>query len=83
MAAKCTKKVDIWITDYCHEMNNHGKILEFLKGAALPPHIERINEEEQKLYMDEVTKNLEIEYYYQENGKTSFQFKRFFLVGQK
>ena len=73
----------IVITDYCHEMDNYGKILEFLKGAALRPYLDRLNEEEQKLFMDEVLKNLEIEYYYQANGKILFPIKRLFLVGQK
>lgn len=83
MVAKCTDKIEIWITDYCHEMDNHRKILEFLWGAALRPYIDRLNEEEQKLFMDEVLKNLEIEYHYQKNGKILFPFKRLFLVGQK
>ncbi len=54
MVAECTDKIEIWITDYCHEMDNHGKILEFLKGVALRPYIDRLNEEEQKVFMDEV-----------------------------
>ncbi len=83
MVAKCTNKIEMWITDYCHEMDNHGKILEFLKGAALRPYIDRLNEEEQELFMDEVMKNLEIEYHDQANGKILFPFKRLFLVGQK
>ena len=74
---------DMWITDYCHEMDNHEKILEFLKGAALRPYIERLNEKEQILFMNEVMKNLEIEYHYQENGKILFPFKSLFLLGQK
>lgn len=28
MAAKCTDKIEMWITNYCHEMENHRKILE-------------------------------------------------------
>lgn len=83
MVAKCTNKIEMWITDYCHEMDNHGKVLEFLMGAALRPHIDRLNEEEQELFMDEVMKNLEIEYHDQANGKILFPFKRLFLVGQK
>lgn len=83
MAAKCTEKIEMWITDYCHEMDNHENILEFLRGAALRPYINRLNEEEQKLFMDEVLKNLEVEYQYQANGKILFPFKRLFLVGQK
>ena len=83
MVAKCTNKIEMWITDYCHEMDNNEKILEFLKGAALRPYIDRLNEEEQKLFMDEVMKNLEVEYHYQANGKILFPFKRLFLVGEK
>ncbi len=83
MVAKSTDKIEMWITDYCHEMDNHGKILEFLMGAALRPYIDRLNEEEQKMFMDEVLKNLKIEYHYQANGKILFPFKRLFLVGQK
>ncbi len=73
----------MWIPHYCHEMDNHGKILEFLRGAALRPYIDRLNEEEQKSFMDEVMSNLEIEYHYQANGKILFPFKRLFLVGHK
>lgn len=83
MVTKCMYKIEMWITDYCHEMDNHEKILEFLKGAALRPYIERLNEKEQKLFMNEVMKNLEIEYHYQKNGKILFPFKRLFLLGQK
>lgn len=83
MVVKCTNKIEMWITDYCHEMDNHEKILEFLKGAALRPYIERLNEKEQILFMNEVMKNLEIEYHYQANGKVLFPFKRLFLLGQK
>lgn len=45
--------------------------------------IDRLNEEEQKLFMDETLKNLEVEYHYRADGKTLFLFKRLFLVGQK
>lgn len=83
MATKCMYKIEMWITGYCHEMDNHEKILEFLKGSALRPYIERLNEKEQKLFMNEVMKNLEIEYHYQKNGKILFPFKRLFLLGQK
>ena len=83
MVAKSTDKIEMWITDYCHEMDNHEKILEFLKGAALRPFIDRLNEEEQEFFMNVVMKNLEIEYHYQANEKILFPFKRLFLIGQK
>jgi len=49
----------------------------------LRPYIDRLDEEEQKLFMGKVLKNLEIEYSYQANGKVLFPSRRLFLVGKK
>lgn len=83
MIANYTNRISIWITDYCHEMESHGKILDFLKGAALRPYIDVLNEEEQKKFMDRVLDNIKGAYSYQKNGKILFPFKRLFLVGEK
>ncbi|TCL56905.1 trans-aconitate 2-methyltransferase [Kineothrix alysoides] len=81
--SKATSKISIWITDYFHEMDNHQKILDFLKGAALRPYIDRLKEDEQKIFMKEVLKNIEREYTCQKNGKILFPFKRLFMIGEK
>lgn len=83
MLSGCTPKISMWITDYCHEMENHHKILEFLEGAALRPYIEALGGEELKLFLDEILKNLKSAYPCQENGKILFPFRRLFLIGEK
>ncbi len=81
--AEYTDQIEMWITDYCHQMDSVINILEFLRGTALHPYLDRLNEEEQELFLKEVRKNLEKEYPAQPNGKVLFPFKRLFLVGQK
>lgn len=83
MLSECTSKISMWITDYCHEMDNYDKILEFLKGAALRPYIETLGCDELKLFLDEIQINLKNTYPCQKNGKILFPFKRLFLIGEK
>lgn len=83
MLAKHTDQIEMWITDYCHQMDSVNNILEFLRGTALHPYLDRLNGEEQEVFLKEVLKNLEQEYSSQPNGKVLFPFKRLFLVGQK
>ena len=59
------------------------EILEFLKGVALRPYMDRLNRVEESEFMTEVLKNIKSVYPYQKNGKILFPFKRLFLVGEK
>ena len=81
--SKFTDNVEIWITDYCHQMDRHKNILEFLSGTALIPYMKRLDEDEQKLFLNNILDNLESSYRCQANGKLLFPFKRFFVVAQK
>lgn len=83
MLSNSTNKISMWVTDYCHEMENHIQVLDFLKGAALRPYLDRLNENEQTIFMKEVLKNIENSYPPQQNGKILFPFKRLFLIGEK
>lgn len=83
MVANVTNKISMWVTDYCHEMESYEELLEFLKGAALRPYINRLDKVEEREFMTEVLKNIENVYPYQKNGKILFPFKRLFLVGEK
>lgn len=52
MLLNSTHNITMWVTEYCHEMENHNKVLGFLKGAALRPHIDRLDQKEQTIFMD-------------------------------
>lgn len=83
MLAKLTKNISMWITEYCHELASHEAVLDFLKGAALRAHLDRLNEQEQVLFLQEILNRLRKAYPCQENGQVLFPFRRLFLVGEK
>lgn len=81
--AKYSDNVTVWITDYYHEMDSQENILDFLKGTALHPYMDILEEKEQKKFLNEVLNNLKCAYPSQNNGKVLFPFKRLFLIGEK
>lgn len=81
--SKCTEKVTMWVTDYYHEMDSQEKILDFLKGTALHPYMDVLDEKKQKEFLKVVLNNLKNSYACQKNGKILFPFKRLFLIGEK
>lgn len=83
MLSNVTTKCSIWVTEYYHEMKHHQQVLDFLKGAALRPYLDRLQEQEQSTFLKEVLHNLERAYPCQKNGTILFPFKRLFLIGEK
>ena len=81
--SKYTQKVMIWVTDYYHEMDGQEKILDFLKGTALHPYMDKLDGAKQNEFLSEVLNNLKCSYPCQQNGKVLFPFKRLFLLGEK
>ena len=81
--SKYTENSALWVTDYYHEMDSQEKILDFLRGTALHPYLEVMDDKEQKEFLNEVLKNLTSSYPCQQNGKVLFPFKRLFIVGEK
>ena len=83
MLAKQTSTISMWVTDYCHELPNHEAVLDFLEGAALRAQLDRLNEQDQAVFLQEILKQLPRAYPCQENGQVLFPFRRLFLVGEK
>lgn len=81
--ARYSDNIKIWVTDYYHEMDSQENILDFLKGTALHPYMDMLEEKEQKEFLNEVLNNLKCAYPCQNNGKVLFPFKRLFLIGEK
>lgn len=76
-------EINMWTTDYCYIMDSHEEVLNFLKGAALRPHIGRLSETELQMFMNEVLMNLKNAYPARKNGTVLFPFRRLFLTGEK
>ncbi len=70
----------MWQTDYYHKMDSHENILEFLKGSALRPYMERLDAGQQEAFLDRVLSNLKNAYPPEKDGSLLFTFRRLFLV---
>ena len=70
----------MWQTDYYHKMQSHDGILEFLKGSALRPYMERLDGSQQEAFLDRVLSNLKNSYTREKNGELFFTFRRLFLL---
>jgi len=73
--------IDMWITDYIHVLDSQLSILEMIRSTALPPYLDRLENETDKsifeqLILDEIVKK----YPLQKNGKVLFPFKRLFFI---
>ena len=84
MLTSFTDKTSVWITEYIHEMKDNGELLNFLKGAALRPHLELLTDrKDREQFLDAVLQNLRSVYTISKNGKVLFPFRRLFLIGEK
>lgn len=70
----------MWQTDYYHKMGSHENILEFLKGSALRPYMERLDGSQQEAFLERVLSNLKNSYQPEKDGSLLFMFRRLFLV---
>lgn len=73
----------MWQTDYYHKMDSHDNILEFLKGSALRPYMERLDESQREAFLERVLSNLKNAYPREKNGDLLFTFRRLFIVAFK
>lgn len=84
MITSFTDKTSVWITEYVHQMKDYEELLNFLKGAALRPHLELLTARADKeQFLDTVLENIRAVYPVGKNGKILFPFRRLFLIGEK
>lgn len=83
MITSFTDKTTVWITEYVHEMKDYGELLNFLKGAALRPHLELLTgRTDREQFLNTVLENIRGVYPVEKNGKVLFPFRRLFLIGE-
>ncbi len=73
---------EVWKTGYYHVMISHEAILEFIKGTALRPHLERLDDGKAGIFLQSILEELKSVYPIQEDGTILFEFKRMFFVAE-
>lgn len=80
LLARRSTRVDIWETEYMHVLPDHAAILEWVKGSALRPVLDRLSRDDSKAFIEEYMIRILREYKTRVDGTVLFPFRRLFVV---
>lgn len=83
MFSKYYSTIEIWQTNYIHQMKDWASIIEFVKGTALLPYLECLDDKQTIDFMEMLHNKTKQHYTASENGTVLFEFKRIFIIAQK
>jgi trans-aconitate 2-methyltransferase len=75
--------LDIWETTYLHELEGEDPVFEWVKGTALLPVQERLDEETFERFAERYRQALRQAYPPGEDGRTLFRFRRLFILARR
>lgn len=78
-----SSKVDIFKTEYYHSLENHEAIVEWVKGTGLRPYVDPLQPQDEKAFLTEYLKRLEIAYPKSFDGRVLLRYPRLFVVAVK
>lgn len=83
MMTRYYSDVEVWQTNYIHQMDSSDAVVEFVKSTALIPYLERLSKLQEKEFLAQLKKKTAVYYKSCENGKVLFPFERIFVHGLK
>lgn len=72
--------VDVWETTYIHELSGEHPVLTWITGTALTPVRDQLTDEQWQQFRTELIPMLDAAYPMRRDGKTTFPFRRIFVV---
>ena len=73
---------EIWETEYLHRLTGDDPVLNWTRGTALVPVLERLDEAEQAAFLAAYAARLNSAYPKRPDGTTLFPFRRLFLLAR-
>ncbi len=75
--------LDVWETIYLHVLSGDNPVVEWTKGTALRPYLDRLEDSEAEVFLEQYGKLIERAYPQRQDGNTLLPFKRVFLLAAK
>jgi trans-aconitate 2-methyltransferase len=76
----CTRRLDIWETEYLQVLEGDQPVLEWVKATGLRPILTGLGQNEHRLFLEAYARRLRAAYPVQADGRTLYPFRRLFLV---
>lgn len=80
MMSRYYSNIEMWQTNYIHQMDSSDAVVEFVKSTALIPYLERLSELQGKEFLAQLKKKTAEYYKSSENGRVLFPFERIFVL---
>jgi len=75
--------IDLWETTYVHVLEGEDPVVEWLKGTALRPVLDRLSVDEVASFLADYRTRIRARYPREKDGKTLLPFRRIFLVATR
>jgi trans-aconitate 2-methyltransferase len=82
LLAPLAPSVDIWETEYLQVLSGQDPVMEWTKGTALIPFLDRLSLAERSAFEADYARRLRVAYPLRTDGATLFPFRRLFIVLQ-
>jgi len=82
LAPRAKGGIDLWETEYVHQLQGENAVLEWMRGTTLRPVLDALSGELRAAFLDAYAQRLAAAFPRRENGKTLLNFRRLFLVAR-
>jgi trans-aconitate 2-methyltransferase len=77
-------RVSLWTTTYYHILKSHTELVEWYKGTAMRPFLEKLPDDEARSeFEQEVLTRCKATYHAQRDGRLLYPFRRIFFIAYK
>jgi trans-aconitate 2-methyltransferase len=73
-------QLDIWETEYLHELEGDNPVVQWTRGSALKPLLDALDESERSAFLAEYAGRIRLAYPPRPDGRTLLPFRRLFIV---
>jgi trans-aconitate 2-methyltransferase len=75
--------IDLWETEYVHQLRGDNAVLEWMRGTTLRPILDVLGDDMRAAFLDAYAAKLAAAFPRRNDGKTLLKFRRLFLVAQR
>jgi trans-aconitate 2-methyltransferase len=82
LAPRAKGGIDLWETEYVHQLRGDNAVLEWMRGTTMRPVLDALSEEMRAAFIAAYAQRLAAVFHRRDDGKTLLKFRRLFLVAR-
>ncbi len=82
LAPRATHGIDLWETEYVHQLQGENAVLEWMRGTTMRPVLDALDDQLRAGFLAAYSARLAAAFPRRDDGKTLLKFRRLFLVAR-